>query len=435
MQYQDFPILKYVYRALLCILTVPMIQGTFSVFNEKPLNGAIVKKQNPVLTELDWIAGDYQIEKETYLNESFGFRPFFVRLHNQLDYMLFDKLHANSVIRGKNNYLFEINYIKAYYGDDFIGYDSIKTRMHKLKKIQDSLDSKNKSLILVFASSKGQYYPEYFPDSLIFKKSVTNYEVHLQLAKELGIRYIDFNSYFLDNKNTTAYPLYPKYGIHWSYYGACLVADSLIHYIENLRKIDMPELEWNTIETDQPRFDDNDIEKGLNLLFSLKGPDMAYPQIYWKEETGNSKPKVMVIADSYYWTLFNMGVSNAFAENPFWYYYSEVHTPGQKYPQPANQVLLKQALRTQDVYVILSTDANLTNLGWGFVEWTSRLVDNNEYMNLDFEERVENLKNYIPTDSAWIKDIRMKAKERGIPVDSMITLDAIWMIEQESKPK
>jgi hypothetical protein len=259
--------------------------------------------------------------------------------------------------------------------------------------------------------------------------------VHLQLAKELGIRYIDFNSYFLDNKNTTAYPLYPKYGIHWSYYGACLVADSLIHYIENLRKIDMPELEWNTIETDQPRFDDNDIEKGLNLLFSLKGPDMAYPQIYWKEETGHSKPKVMVIADSYYWTLFNMGVSNAFAENPFWYYYSEVHTPGQKYPQPANQVLLKQALRTQDVYVILSTDANLTNLGWGFVEWTSRLVDNNEYMNLDFEERVENLKNYIPTDSAWIKDIRMKAKERGIPVDSMITLDAIWMIEQESKPK
>ena len=33
--------------------------------------------------------------------------------NNQIDFSLFDKVNANSVIRGKENYLFEINYLRA----------------------------------------------------------------------------------------------------------------------------------------------------------------------------------------------------------------------------------------------------------------------------------------------------------------------------------
>lgn len=51
-------------------------------------------------------------------------------------------------------------------------------------------------VLLVFAASKGQFYPEYFPDSSNVVRTTTNYERHLKLANELGINFIDFNAYF-----------------------------------------------------------------------------------------------------------------------------------------------------------------------------------------------------------------------------------------------
>lgn len=123
---------------------LPWLQGTFKLIKVKELKGAVEKSYNPILNDRNWFMGRYQDLKEQYLNNEFGFRPSFVRLHNQIDFWLFDKLHAQSVIRGKENYLYEYNYIKTYYGLDYIGADSIRNRMHQIKIIQDSLQARNK---------------------------------------------------------------------------------------------------------------------------------------------------------------------------------------------------------------------------------------------------------------------------------------------------
>ena len=209
---------KYLFRMLMVLLFVPWIQASFKLVKVKDLKGAVEKTYNPVLNDRNWFEGRFQNQKEHYLNNEFGFRPSFVRLHNQIDFYLFDKLHANSVIRGKENYLYEYNYIKTYYGLDFIGADSIQNRMKQIKVIQDSLQARNKLFLLVFAASKGQFYPEYFPDSSIRDKKTTNYEMHIKYAAETGVNFIDFNSWILSMKNNAPYPLYTKYGIHWSYY-------------------------------------------------------------------------------------------------------------------------------------------------------------------------------------------------------------------------
>lgn len=44
---------------------------------------------------------------------------------------------------------------------------------------------------------------------------------------------------------------------------------------------------------------------------------------------------------------------------------------------------------------------------------------------------VEYFKNEIRNSPEWYKSVRKKAKENGISVDSMITLDAQYMVEQE----
>ena len=132
---------SYLFYGLLLLLFLPWIQSIWKPVRVKALRGGIETIVVPNLNEKNWFEGRYQQYQESYLNAEFGFRSSFVRLHNQLDFYLFDVLHAKSVLRGKDNYLYEYNYIAAYYGRDFIGKDSIRGRMLQLQDIQKKLDS------------------------------------------------------------------------------------------------------------------------------------------------------------------------------------------------------------------------------------------------------------------------------------------------------
>ena len=45
------------------------------------------------------------------------------------------------------------------------------------------------------------------------------------------------------------------------------------------------------------------------------------------------------------------------------------------------------------------------------------------------------MKEYIKNDKEWHEQIKAKANERNISLDSMITLDAIWTYEQKYNAK
>ncbi len=95
---------------------LPLIQQLTGFIKVKPLFGAITEGQKPIFDFNRWMEGDYQKEMEAYLNEKFGFRNYFIRLNNQVAYSLYHKAKANGVIIGKENYLYELSYINAYYG-------------------------------------------------------------------------------------------------------------------------------------------------------------------------------------------------------------------------------------------------------------------------------------------------------------------------------
>jgi len=367
--------LKRLFIFLMILLTVPLVQTVTRIIKEKPLQGAITVPENPSITVRDWFSADYQNKKEKYLNDAFGFRSFFVRINNQLALSLFREVHAFSVIFGKENYLFEENYIKSWYGADFMGSDSIRSRISKLKSIQDTLLMKyNKNLMVVFTAGKGSFYPEYFPPNQHYTKGPTNYETHISLAKEEGLNLIDFNRWFVENKEKSPYPLYPRYGIHWSLYGASLVADSLLNYIENVRNIDIPSISWDRIDIKKARKDDYDMGYGLNLLFKLPRDRMAYPVLKFESDEGKSKPSVLVIADSFYWSLFKLGITKAFSTSDFWFYNQEVYHTVVGPPTPVDQLSLWEQIQSHDVIILMATEANLPRFGWGFIEDAYQLI-------------------------------------------------------------
>ena len=353
---------------ILMILIFPAIQKTFNLIKVEWLKGAIVQIEKKEVTLNDWFSAEYQLQYEKYLNENFGFRNAFIRFNNEISYDFFGKAKANGVTIGKQNYLFEENYIKAYFGTDFIGKDSIDNRMEKLRFIQDTLSKLNKTFILVFAAGKGTFYSEYIPEDKVIKKGLTNYKYHLKRAEELKINYIDFNHYFLKNKFKSKYPLYPQYGIHWSKYGMCLAADSIIKYIEKKRDIDMQNIYWNKIDLEYPKDEDYDIADGMNLIFRLKSFKMGYPQIQFEKDSTKKKPNILMISDSFYWGMFNFGISTVFNESHFWFYNKEVYPDSFTKPLTTEDVDVRKEIQKHDVIVVMATQATMPDLGWGFIE-------------------------------------------------------------------
>lgn len=416
---------KYILLAFLIILFIPMIQEKFEFFKVKPLHGAITQISDSNFTMTKWFNSSYQEHKEKYINENFGFRNYFVRFNNQIVYSLFSKANAAWVVVGKDNYLYEKSYIDAYNGDDFLGKDSINNKLNQLKSLQDILIKENKNIVMLFAAGKASYFPEFIPEKMLKKPTeLTNYKFISQKCKDLNINHIDFNAFFLSNKEKYKTLLYPQYGIHWSYYGMCMVADSIVKYIEKNRNIDMPNISWNEneIKYEYPYKTpwDYDVALGMNLLFKIEKNKLAYPVVNIENDANKSKPKVLFISDSFFWGLIDVGLTKTFSDYSFWFYNKEIFPP-QTNAKYTDQLDIANEIKKYDLIFILSTEATLSKFGWGFIEYLHK----NYYTNKN--AKIQEIINTIKAEPKWYNDIIKKAKEKNISIDSMLYLDAEWI--------
>lgn len=360
---------KHLFNFLLLLLVLPSIIHMVGLPKLKSLKGAVTESPKPKFAISKWFEGDYQKEAEIYLNEKFGLRSFFIRLNNQVAYSLYGQAKANGVIIGKDEYLFEKSYIDAYYGRDFLGKDSIDGLLNMVKYIQDTLHKKGIDLVVVLNPGKGSYFPEKIPDNLRSIKGITNYEYFSTKAQELQLNLLDFNAYFLQNKDKFRYPIFPKCGIHWSTYCETLAKDSLLSYIGHLRKTQTPDIVIDTVLWGSGnKFREDDIKDGMNILW---GPDVGkvgYPE-YHIVEKGRTRPSVIVIADSFYWGIYgNDDVKKLFEKTQFWYYYYELYSIEWAQPKNPYQISLEEEVNKHQVVIIMATESTLNKFGWGFIQ-------------------------------------------------------------------
>jgi len=411
---------------LLVILILPVFQRYTNVFKAPLLRGSYDKVSSPSFSYDKWMNGNYQKEQEGYIKETVGFRSFLTSLANQINYSLFNKVNPN-VVLGKENYLYEIGYIKAYMGKDFIGYDSIDTRIRKLQMLQDTLKKKDIDLVTVFVPGKAAFYPEFIPNKyLIEERNTSNYEVYLEKIKEHKvIDFIDFKGWFFELKEETNYPLFPKCGIHWSNYGEYRAVDSLIHYLEKMKKINLPDLLLDKVEeSTKMRNGDEDIEGPLNLLFGISDLKMAYPIYKIAKGEEFTKPKTLVISDSFYSRLFHNTKlsSKVFNKGEFWFYNNKIFGENSKEDLKVKEIDLKDKIEENEIIILISTDANLTRMSFNFIEnawdiYFQAMHEQTEAQLKQIYEQVELLKK----QAQEIQD-RVEVSER------------IYMAEFKSKP-
>ncbi len=356
---------------LLCLLILPYVQEKLNLYNETPLNGAITIAEKPLFSVGEWLKGTFQEKAESFLNQNFGFRTGLVRLNNQILYSVFNKAKAKDVVVGKESYLYESGYIDAINGVNYLGDKIFAEKIRKILLLSDTLSKMNKSLILTIAPSKARFYPEYIPDNLLHISNQTNYNGFVKAAKDARLDILDFGDYFVKSKDTSKYLLFPKLGTHWSNYGACLAEDSLIHYIERVRQIDLPEFQWSVDGLKRAYGTDYDIADGMNLLYRIRGPELAYPVLTYEKDSSKIQLKVVSIADSFYWMFMYNQIGEIFEKHQFWYYFNDIW-PKSNDCQRENRVVadidLKAEIDKNDVFIILNTESTAGGYGFGFIE-------------------------------------------------------------------
>ena len=367
---------KILFTTLIVLLSIPMLQHVTKLIDETPLKGSFSLQENPEITASNWFNGTFQEDKGKFINHHFGFRNVFVRLYNQTEFSLYNEVNANSVILGKENYLYEENYIKAYTGANYVGADTIARKVEKLAEIEKVLTKKGIELIILLAPGKGSFYPEFIPDRYHQKqKSTTNYQIYSQELAKTNLNFLDFHSWFLSMKKTSRYPLFPKTGIHWSRYGEILAADSILKYIGAFNTNESPvRLNIDEIELSKTMRDtDDDIEQGMNLLFNISDLEMGYPKYKLENIDTLNNATVLTVADSYYWGMFNLGLSrDAFNNGEFWYYNQQIYPDSYEKSVTVQDINFKEKIEENDVVLIICTDANLYKFGFGFID---RLYD------------------------------------------------------------
>ena len=416
---------------LLALLTLPLLQHATKLFNAGKLSGDFVLAERPGFSWSAWMDGTFQAGFDRYIEDHIGFRNFFVRLNNQIEFTFFDEVNAEGIVKGKNNILYEYDYIRAYTGSDFIGEKTITRKMEKLKFVQKHLKEKfNIDLILIFEPSKARVEPQFIPDKYLENGiSISNYEYFKQKATDLKIDFIDFNKYLLEVSDTIKYPVYPPYGIHWSEHTMRFITDTLIRYIEKKRNIDLPDFSVkNRIVGDSISDSDYDAGKTCNLLFKLSQDELPYPFFTFYNDSTKAKPALLAVADSYYWNIFNTRVpQNLFTNTSFWYFNAKVY-PDFYYEEKWTKYLnIKKEVEKQHVILLSITERFLYKFAWQFIEQLYEIYTP-QFSGDIIEKKEDDIRNY----STWFDKLVKRAKKENISLEELIHKEATFLAEKEN---
>jgi hypothetical protein len=351
---------------------VPWLSDVIGLKEPHPLHGESTKLDMPELSIKSFWTGDLQQGVDEYFRTNFLLRGLAIRTRNEIDYSIFFEYHAKSVIAGQEGYLFEENYILAALGLDSISTDSIIDRVSKVSQLSHVTGV---PVLVVLAPGKASYFKEFIPLSYLEKDGGMENRLFKIWSKESEsmLNVLDLHSHFSDKPN-----VFPKNGIHWSEWvqveAINLISDALVEILPDSLKPARLVIDSSYTSIDMEGTDE-DIEKGLNLWRDLEDFEAKYDVTHWEELPIESRPRVLLVGDSYAWGLVNKGLlRHGYKSSEFWFYNAAVHGPSIEEKGASPQTIhgfksrdeFEDVIAQFDAVVLLSTDANLSRFPFNF---------------------------------------------------------------------
>lgn len=421
------------------LLFLPMIQQLFNLVKEKKLEGVENSARLPILAIDVILEGRFQKKLEEALDINIGFRKTFVRIHNQINYSVYNISKAGGVVIGKNGFIYVDSYINAYTGKDFRGKEYIELQIQKALVVQSELKKKNIELVFAFAPGKGSFYPEYIPDDYLknINHDSTNYASYIKAISKASLNVIDIKKYFLAIKDTSKNALFPIPGVHWSEFGSVLAIDTISKYFSATLNIKTPKINISGfIKRPLVKYGDYDAANLMNVFSTIPHEELPYVDINYTKQSEDTKPKLLCVSDSYFSTIDYINIPDSlFSDYTYWLYERRESYKKKK------SLGFQEEIESKNIVLLLATDATLGSFPYRFIDeayevYAPKNKSYCELKNKEFRQFItEGLKN-IEKDKKWKHQLNKSAKEKKISAIDEYIAAVLWLYnEQEIKNK
>ena len=353
---------------LAILLVLHFLFYPLSIIKDSPLSGSfhVPEKQN--FTIPDYLSKRYQDSTEVFLKYNFGLFPGLTRVHNQVEYSFFDKIHVHDVHKGKDGYLHR--YVPGYFeGKQFDNY-TLNHYLDLLNRFADSLKTSGKIVIWAIAPDKSIVYKETLPSEIAYKEPINLYYESLKNGLRSGkFSYIDFNELAIKEKDKYPFPVCNKGGIHWTQAYSARCYDTLCKFINQLSGTKI-EHKINYYMTGTVWGPDYDIENSANLLIPLERDDSCYLAEVAAVKSAKSK-KILLVGDSFChaWMWNKFFEKDFHANSEFWYYNKEASLLDNRViSRNPEKRAIREYISKFDVFVITYSAANANMLDYGFLK-------------------------------------------------------------------
>lgn len=325
------------------------------------LKGETEPKANVALSAKSYLNGNFQQSLESQFEENLPARPGMIRLLNQGLFDVFHKTHSNLVI-GPDGSLFEQNYLDEYSNVGSWSTFKLDSTIRAIQTWEAELTAQGKSVYLMIIPSKPRYYKTSIPKQWDLADE-PHFEQIIHGLKSEGSNVLDLRMVMDSLENNSPYPVFPKYGIHWSRLAHQVAFQKFISVIDTISPFNHYDFKVTGIqEQNEYVGTEDDLWKVLNTWNNapLESP-MAKPN-YSYEVTGD-KHGLLLIGDSFYWSWFSTGLTlNQFNPSYFFYYNSTAHKAGKQASEPVTKELTERALEEVDIVVLMFTEINWTTI-------------------------------------------------------------------------
>lgn len=426
---------------ILTVLTAILLQGFTHIVKMKPLAGYVPNEQPVKLSFKTYYDGTFQNYLTDHAKRNSGFREVCIRSYNQCLFSLFGKSTNDNIVQGKQKEMYLKMYLdevtgknfKSVYGSREAFEAQAQRDIEKTLVLIDSLRNHGTAFLFVEAPSKTWVYPEYMPQDCIdsiMPFSVQDY--YTKLFKENDIPHIDFLSYFKSLKGQTEYPLYTRFGTHWAESTIPFVADSVLSKIGSLIGQEMPHIIC-VDENPSTHYSkqDGEIENLMNLLLPIRKPAVPQP-IMALSDTTLHKPNILAIADSYFIQLHESCFADAFDRCEYWKYNDDVITKDIKFlGKVAFYPDVYKVIDEVDLVLVITTSVHGYNYMFGFCETAQQAFLERDAEST--EKQIQGVIQRIISVPEWYESVKQQAVERGIELDEMLRLNAIYAIETDKQ--
>lgn len=169
---------------------------------------------------------------DEYVSKGFGFRNELININNTLKYTIFNQSGENSVIAGKDGWLFYESALGDYDGTNVLENEEIGKLAKIIEIMSENIRLQGKEFVFVCAPNKMEIYGEYMPYYHKESEQDGNYEKLFDALKGTEASYVDLKQALLDKKSDTDVLLYHKLDSHWNSYGAWTAYESIMKHLE-----------------------------------------------------------------------------------------------------------------------------------------------------------------------------------------------------------